>query len=160
MRILKEFLNLSIRTLPCKIRLSPDVVQKPKQCLGRSRIRSKTSFKSRRQTEFDCNVTGSTVVLQIFDKVFMGCYGWWNLWPRRFQAASRAGVLLCNGQKCYSWAIQNEEGNFRKKYLDWQAVCTWKSKSFDTTGTIDKKIYQKECPHLLHLAVFHQKPHR
>ena len=36
---------------------------------------------------------------------------------------------------------------FPKKYLIWHAICSWgrKSKSFVSTGTINKDVYEKEC---------------
>lgn len=147
-RILMNNPNLSIRTVARKIGMSPGFVQKSKQRLGLKSYKVKTvpnrndkqnlAAKSRARrlyceylTKFSCVVMDDeTYVLEDFQQLPGLAF---------YSAMARNATA--------EYFRTKKASKFPKKYLVWQAICTCgkKSKSFVTTGTINKEIYQKEC---------------
>lgn len=146
--IIEKHPNLSVRNVARKVGKSKSYVQKVKQRHGLKAYKVKKvpnrddkqnfNAKSRAKVlytqllqKFSCTIMDDeTYVLEDFKQLPGLAF---------YTAMQRNAVAECYRTK--------KQSKFPKKYLVWQAICSCgrKSKSFVSTGTINKDIYEKEC---------------
>lgn len=145
---LKRNPGLSVRDVAKKVCMSSSYVQKVRKQAGlqsfkvnaapnRNDKQNKTAKTRARKlydqviNKFDCIVMDDETYVKADFKQIPG---------QQFYSAKKRGLVAEN------FKIKKLD-KFPKKYLIWQAICTCglKSRIFVTTGTVNQKIYVKEC---------------